>query len=117
MRKKILISFIICISIFVVFAVIVVTLFNSVSNNPIDNLSIDYIQNNTDIQNKYGEIISIGRNILYKTEKDESSIKSPYTIETETGRVIVYVTLMKYDEKWEAISLETIEVIPNEQAN
>ncbi len=113
-KSKILVLFIICISIFVVFAILVVTLFNSVSKNPIDNLSKSYIYSNTDIQDKYGEIISIGKNILYETERNETSIKSPYTIETEMGRVIVYVTLMKYDEEWEAISLEIIEVIPNE---
>ncbi len=100
--------------IFAVFAVIVITIFNSVSNNPIDNLSITYIRNSTDIQNEYGEIISIGKNILYKTKNDESTIKTPYTIETETGRVIVYVTLMKWNEEWTASSLEVIEVIPNE---
>lgn len=115
MRKnKILLLLIIGILIFAVFAVIVITIFNSVSNNPIDNLSISYIRNSTDIQNEYGEIISIGKNILYKTKNDESTIKAPYTIETETGRVIVYVTLMKRNEEWTASSLEVIEVIPNE---
>lgn len=115
MRKnKMLLLVIIGILIFAVFAVIVITIFNSVSNNPIDNLSITYIRNSTDIQNEYGEIISIGKNILYETKNDESTIKTPYTIETETGRVIVYVTLMKCNEEWKTTSLEVIEVIPNE---
>ena len=109
-----LLLLIIGILIFAVFAVIVITIFNSVSNNPIDNLSITYIRNSTDIQNEYGEIITIGKNTLYETKNDESTIKTPYTIETETGRVIVYVTLMKCNEKWKASSLEVIEVIPNE---
>lgn len=114
MKKKTLTLFVICISIYVVFTAIVVVSFHSISNNPIDNLSITYIRNSTDLQNKYGEITHIGKNILYKTEKNETSIKSPYTIETEKGRVIVYVTLTKREEAWEAISLEIKEVIPNE---
>lgn len=113
-KNKILLIAIICISIFAVFAVIVITLFHVISNDPVDNLSITYIRNSTDIPNEYGEIISVGKNILYKTKKDESIIKSPYTIETETGRVIVYVTLEKCDGEWNATSLEVIEVIPNE---
>lgn len=84
------------------------------SKDPIDNISIAYIRNSTDIQNEYGEIISIGKNILYETKNDESTIKTPYTIKTETGRVIAYVTLLKCDEEWKASSLEVIEVIPNE---
>ena len=47
-------------------------------------------------------------------KNDEFTIKTPYTVETETGRVIVYVTLIKCDEEWYATSLEVIEVIPNE---
>lgn len=115
MRKnKILLLLIIGILIFAVFAVIVITIFNSVANNPIDNLSITYIRNSTDIQNEYGEIISVGKNILYETKNDKATIKTPYTVETKTGRVIVYVTLLKCDEEWRASSLEVIEVIPNE---
>lgn len=115
MRKnKILLLLIIGILIFAIFAVTVITIFNSVSNSLIDNLSITYIRNSADIQNDYGEAISIGKNILYKTRNGESTIKTPYTIETKTGRVIVYVTLMKCDEEWKASSLEVIEVIPNE---
>lgn len=116
MRKsKILSLLIIGILIYAVFAAIVITLFNSISNNPIDNLSKTYIRNNTDIQNQYGEIISIGKNVLYETRKDESTIQSPYTVETKTGRVIVYVTLIKSNEEWKAVSSEVIEVIPNER--
>ena len=115
MRKnKILLLLTIVISIYALFAVIVITLFNFISNNPIDNLSITYIRNSTDIQNEYGEIIFVGKNILYETKNEGSIIKTPYTIETETGRVIVYVTLMKHDKELNASSLEVIKVIPNE---
>lgn len=115
MRKnKFLLLTIVGILIFAVFAAVVITLFNSVSNDPIDKISITYIRNGTNIQNEYGEILYVGKNILYETTRDDSTIKTPYTIETETGRVIVYVTLMKCNEEWKASSLEVIEVIPNE---
>ena len=68
-KNKILLLLVTGILIFVVFAVIVITIFNSVSNNPVDKLSITYIRGCTDIQNEYGKIISIGRNIVYGTEK------------------------------------------------
>lgn len=77
---------------------IVITAFNSVANNQIDNLSITYIRNSTDIQNEYGEIISVGRNILYEAKNDKVTIKASYTVETKTNRVIVCVTLLKCDE-------------------
>lgn len=114
-KNKTLLLFAICILIYAVFAVIVITLFNAVQNNPIDKLSITYIRNSPDVQNKYGEIIFIGKNVSYGTKREEAVIKSPYTVETKMGRVIVYVTLMKCDGEWEAISLEVVEVIPDEQ--
>ena len=105
---------IICVLLFSVFAGIVIILFNSVSNDPIDKIAIPYIRQNTDLQDKYGELIWIGKNVLYETQEDDTMIKSPYTVEIKSGRVIVYVTLIKNDDKWKAVSLEEIEVIPNE---
>lgn len=105
---------IICVLLFSVFAGIVIILFNSVSNDPIDKIAISYIRQNTDLQDKYGELIWIGKNVLYETQEDDTMIKSPYTVEIKSGRVIVYVTLIKNDDKWKAVSLEEIEVIPNE---
>lgn len=113
-KKKILVLIIICISAYAILAAIVISLFNSVRNDPIDNLSIIYIRHESDIEKEYGDIISVGKNLLYKTHEDENIIKSPYSIETESGRVIVYVTLTKNDEEWKATSLEVIEVIPND---
>lgn len=113
--KKIHTILIICVLVFSVFAGIVIILFNSVSNNPIDKIAIPYIRQNTDLQNKYGEMIWIGKNVLYETKNEESMIKSAYTVEIESGRVIVYVTLIKSNGKWEAVSLEEVEVIPNEK--
>ena len=113
-KNKMLLILIIGISAYAVFAVIVITIFNSILNNPIDKISMTYIRNSSDIQDEYGEIIYIGKNIIYKTKKDEATIKTPYTIETETERVAAYVTLLKCGEEWEADSLEVIEVIPNE---
>lgn len=50
-----------------------------------------------------------------KPKKNESIIKSPYGVETATGRMVVYVTLEKKDDEWKPTSYEVIEVIPNEQ--
>lgn len=113
-KNKTLLLLIIGILIYVVFATIVITSFNYVSNNTIDKIAITYIRNSSDIQQNYGEIIHIGKNILYETKNDKSIIKSPYTVETETGRVIVYITLVKCNEDWEVTSLEVVEVITNE---
>ena len=113
-NKKLLIAIVVAISVYIVFAGVVAILFNYISNNPIDKISITYIRDNTDIENEYGEIVSVGKNILYKTIKEESIIKSPYTVTTHTGRVIVYITLAKNGEEWEAVSSEVIEVRPNE---
>ncbi len=113
--KKIHTIIIICALAFVIFAGVVIIAFNFVSNNPIDKIAIPYIRQNADLQNKYGELIWIGRNVLYETENKESTIKSAYTVEIESGRVIVYVTLIENDGKWEAIALEEIEVIQNEK--
>ena len=112
--KKTLLIFVICLLAFAIFAVIVITLFDSASNNPIDIISATYIRNSTDIQNKYGEIINISKNVFYETKHDEFTIKSPYTIQTINERIIVYVNLINSDGKWEAISCEIFEVIPNE---
>ena len=112
-KNKIILVLVIGILMFAAFATIVITLFNAVSNDPIDKLSTTYIRHGSDIEQEYGEIIHIGRNVLYETQKDEATIRVQYTVETKTGRVIVYVTLTKYDEEWKADSSEVIEVIPN----
>lgn len=113
-KNKILLVIIICILAYAVFVIITLTLFNSVRNDPINNLSITYIRTESDIEKEYGRIISVARNHLYDTQENESMIKVPYAIETETGRVMVYVTLTKCNGEWKANSLEVIEVEPNE---
>ncbi len=99
---------------FLVFAAIVMTLFHAVSSNPVDKIAMTYIWNDSNIESEYGKIVHIGRNIVHKAEKDDSTIKTAYTVETETGRVVVYVTLVKRGEEWRASSWELIEVKPNE---
>ena len=94
--------------------VVVLTLFNRMLNDPIDTIAIDYLRYETNISDEYGEIIHIGKNIAHKTQKEKVMIKSPYTVETEIGRVVVYVTLVESDGEWKAISFEIIKVIPNE---
>lgn len=116
MRKnRILLVLIIGISVFAVFAITVITLFNSVSKNPIDLLSKELIYNNADFENEYGDIVSIGRYYLYETQKSESIMKIPYAVETTTNRVIAYVTLTKREGEWMANSFEVVEVLPNER--
>lgn len=100
---------------FVVFAAITTVFFYLISSNPIDKISTAYIRTATDIEAQYGEIIFIGKNVFHKTEKNESIIKSPYGVETATGRMVVYVTLEKKDDEWKPTSYEVVEVIPNEQ--
>ena len=115
MRKhKMLLIFVIIVVLFAAFVVTVIFIFNSILNNPIDSISISYIRDNTNIEKEYGKIIYIGRNILYKTKEDDFSIKRPYTIETVSGEVVVYVALIKGEKEWMPRSLEVIEVIPNE---
>lgn len=113
--KKTYTIIVICVLAFVVFASIVIIAFNSISNDPIDKIAIPYIRQNADFKNKYGELIWIGRNILYETKNDESMIKSAYTVEISSGRVIVYVTLIENDGGWKAVSLEEVEVILDEK--
>ena len=101
---------------FTIACVVVISLFNYRLKNTID---IDtptnaYIQTQSDIQNEYGKILGISPNPSYDTQSEESMIKAPYTIETEKAQLIVYVTLIKSDEEWKAVSFEIIEVIPNE---
>ena len=116
MKKKALLIITFCIAMFAVFATIVVVLFNSVSKNPIDQISCTYLRHDCpDIESEYGNIIYIGRNVLHKVQKEGSTIKTPYTIETETDCVTVFVTLTKSGDGWNAVSYEVIEVKPNER--
>lgn len=115
MKNKILKLIIICLSVFAVFAAIVMVLFYSMSNDPIDQISMTYLWNDSHIEDKYGEIIHIGRYAFGARKKGESEIKSPYVVETKTGRITVYVTLEKHDEEWEASSYEVIEERLNER--
>lgn len=93
-KKKILKISAICVTIYTVFAILVILIFNSIYNNPIDNIAKIYIRDNTNIEEQYGKIVSIGKNMLHKTKKTESLIKSPYTVHTKDERVVVYITLM-----------------------
>lgn len=113
-KKKVFLILLIAIVSFLVFAAIVITLFHSVSSNPVDKIAMTYLWNDSNIESEYGEIVHIGRNIIHKAEKDDTTTKTAYTVETETGRVDVYVTLVKHGEEWRASSWELIEVKPNE---
>lgn len=113
-KKKWWLIIVVVIAGFALFATVVIMMFNYISDNPIDTVAMSYLAKESGMQEEYGEILSIGRHIYHKTIKEESTIKAPYSVTTESGRVIVYVTLVKNDEAWVADSWEVIEVIPNE---
>ena len=98
----------------IVLGVIIAIISYNILNNPIDMISITYLRRDTNIEDEYGEIVHIGKNVFHKTKKDESTIISPYTIETQNERIVVYVTLTKNKEEWTAVSYEIVEVRPNE---
>lgn len=110
-RKRILKIFGIIVAAYVVFAIIILILFHYVSTNPMDKAAITYLRSSADVEERYGNIIHIGRNLLYDAKESESSVKAPYTLETENGLVTVYVTLLiNGDENFKAVSYEVIEV-------
>ena len=111
-KKKIIACIVLCcLCLYALFATVVFVLFHMVRYNPIDAISSTYIRNNEEFQMQYGEIVHIGKNVLHRTEKSEFYIKSPYTVETNASRVVVYITLIKEDGDWKAVSLEIIDVI------
>lgn len=112
-KKRILKIFGIIALVYVVFAIVVLTLFHYVSTNPMDKAAMTYLWNSTDVEDRHGEITHIGRNLLYKTEETETTVKAPYTIEAGSDFVTVYVTLVNNEEEWEAVSYEVIEVKEN----
>ena len=107
MKKRIII---IPLVLFIAYALIVYFLFNSILHDPISKIAIPYLRNNTDLQKDYGEIIYIGKNVFYKTYEEDGTLRVPYSLETEKGNIVVYVTLLAIDGDWEPNSLEIIEV-------
>ena len=112
-RKKWILVILIVIVVAIVFSLIVIFAFNSVQGNPIDKIAITYIRNSTSIQDQYGEIVSIGRNVIDKVEETENTKSIPYQVETKDYRMTIYVQLEKKEQIWEAISLNIKEVISN----
>lgn len=110
MKKRVLFIIAIGVLSFAVFSTFIVIGFNCVSKNPIDIIAKEYIISNSNIENEYGEIISMGRNFKYESTENEKEIKRPYSVETKTVTVMVYVTLIKQNEEWVANSLEIIKV-------
>lgn len=102
---------------FIIFSIVLVVGFNLIKNNPIDAVAMTYIRNNEATINQYGKIISIGRNIINKTEKSDNLMNVPYTIETASEttsyRIIAYVKFQNINGNWKVISMEVKEVIEN----
>ncbi len=112
-KRKIKKIILISVLIYVVFASIVIIMFNAISNDPIDAKATTYIRNNCQEIVEYGDIEYIGRSVFYKTIKEDALMKYPYTVETTKGRVKVYVTFEKNADEWVATSLEIIDIITN----
>lgn len=98
---------------YLLFAAIVLINFYSTKNDPLDKIAMPYIWQNEDLKNQYGDISSVFRYIGNEVKKNEMRIKVPYSVKTEKYRIIVYITLEKNEENWEAESLEILEVIEN----
>ena len=98
---------------YLLFVAVVLIGFYSIRNNPTDKIAMPYIWQNEDLEKQYGEIHSVLRYHGYETEKTKNKKKVSYSVETENNRVIVYVTLEKNEENWEAESLEILEVFEN----
>ncbi len=109
-KKKTLIVFAVLIIIFGIFVGVVSLLFNYIQDNSIDNVSMPYIANQTEISDEYGEIVDIGRMVFMKVKETGDSIKVPYGVDTTENKLTIYVTLEKHGEKLVAKSYEIIEV-------
>ncbi len=95
-----------CLVAFLIFASVVLFLFNRIQNNPVDQVAITYIRHCDEIIESVGEIKSIGRYVVSKVEKVGNTITVPYSVETQNSRAVVAVTLIKNEETWEVISYE-----------
>lgn len=113
-KRKVLIVVIAVLLLYAVFAIVVTTLFHSIQNDPIDVIAIPYLRYDTNIEEEYGEIKHIGKNLLYETKKSDNRIESPYGLETENGHIIAYVTLVKEENEWVPISYDIVEVRTND---
>ena len=96
---------------YVVFAGVVLALFLWIQKNPVDVAACDYIRDQSTISQEYGEIHHVARKVMmYKTEKKEDYVRAPYSVETDTAKLVVYVTLEKREGIWEAVSYEIVRV-------
>lgn len=94
---------------YAVFVMIVLIGFFMIRNNPIDKIAMPYIWDNKEIEEEYGEINGVYRNIK-KSEKSDTKMIISYSVKTQKYDLLVYVTLEKYLNNWEATSLEVKEV-------
>ncbi len=79
-------------------------------SNPIDKAAMIYLWNDSGIDEEYGEIKHVNKNISHKTEKNNNTIRAPYMVETEEYQILVYVTLENNNGNWVAVSFEAEEV-------
>lgn len=98
---------------FAIFAALVIFSFNHVQKNPTDTAAMTYLWEHSEEFSEYGEIESISRNVIEEVKKSKNEKDVPYTIETSTHTVRVYVHLKQDDSNWVATDYEVFEVIPN----
>ncbi|MEG1719428.1 MAG: hypothetical protein RR306_03790 [Clostridia bacterium] len=112
-KKKVFTVFAIIGLIFLIFSTIVIIAFNAVRNDPIDKIAMTYIWNTKEISDEFGEIVSVGRNIVEKSEKSETVMIIPYSVDTKSNRVLILIKLEKNENDWRVESFEAKEVIKN----
>ena len=110
-KKKVILVVSCVLASYLIFFVLIRTLFYMKLNNPFDNAASLYIREHSDdIVEEYGEINIILRTIEYRKIKSEDYMKVPYNIETDTNYISVYVEFEKEGDEWKAQSYEIIEV-------
>lgn len=108
-KKLILLIIIGAVLTYAIFAMVVIYFFNAIRTNPIDKEAMAYIVDDEDnLLVQYGEIKSIGRNVVLATEQSEELLRVPYSVTTVEYRLVVYVNLCKNGNEWEAYSLEVV---------
>ncbi|MCI8332186.1 MAG: hypothetical protein HFE78_05120 [Clostridiales bacterium] len=94
--------------VYIVFAAVVLIGFHAIRNNPIDQIAMPYICDDEALQEQYGNIFSVGRNVTRKVNETENTMTVPYIVETDDKRLTVYVELEKQQEDWIAVSLGVV---------
>ena len=85
------------------FILFVFVMFHAIRDNPVDKAAMTYLWNTEAVTEQTGEIRHIGRHYGVKVIKTDGQREVPYSIETDTEKFHVYVTLVKENGKWKAL--------------